>query len=76
MEIKYERVTELAFHMTKGEAVVLVVLNGTDGTGYSIHAESGLRELLPSILRKVAMEISPDDKSGSAMSGTDSSMDS
>lgn len=58
MEIKYESVTKLAFHMTKAEAVVLIVLNGNDGTGYSIHAESGLRELLPSILRKVAMEIS------------------
>ena len=44
MEIKYESVTKLAFHMTKGEAVVLIVLNGNDGTGYSIHAESGLRE--------------------------------
>ena len=70
MEIKYESVTKLAFHMTKAEAVVLIVLNGNDGTGYSIHAESGLRELLPSILRKVAMEISQDE-SASAMGALD-----
>jgi hypothetical protein len=56
--------------MTKGEAVVLIVLNGNDGTGYSIHAESGLRELLPSILRKVAMEISQDE-SAAAMGALD-----
>ena len=61
MEIKYENVTNAAFLMTKAEAVVVIVLNGNDGTGYSIHAESGLRELLPTILRKVAMQISTDN---------------
>jgi hypothetical protein len=63
MEIKYEDVTKVAFHMSKGEAVVLIVLNGSDGTGYSIHADSGLLELLPSILRKVATQISADNSS-------------
>ncbi len=70
MEIKYEAITKLAFHMTKAEAVVLIVLNGNDGTGYSMHAESGLRELLPSVLRKVAMEMSR-DKSASTMGALD-----
>ena len=70
MELKYESVTKLAFDMTKAEAVVLIVLNGNDGTAYSIHAESGLRELLPSILRKVAKEISHDE-SASAMGALD-----
>jgi hypothetical protein len=75
MEIKYENVTNVAFHLTKGEAVVLVVLNGNDGTGYSIRAESGLRELLPAILRKAAMKISMDN-SPSPMGAMDSISDS
>jgi hypothetical protein len=40
-----------------GEAVVLVVLNGKEGSGYAVHADSGLSELLPSILRRVAKMI-------------------
>jgi len=27
--------------MTEGEAVVLVVLNGKEGSGYAVHADSG-----------------------------------
>jgi hypothetical protein len=37
--------------------VVLVVLNGKEGSGYAVHADSGLSELLPSILRRVAKMI-------------------
>jgi hypothetical protein len=54
MDTKYERVAEIARVMSKGEAVVFVGLNGKEGSGYAIHAESGLNELLPSILRRVA----------------------
>ena len=61
METKYERVAEVARVMTEGEAVVLVVVNGKEGTGYAVHADSGLNELLPSILRRVAKMIGPAD---------------
>ena len=61
METKYERATEVARVMSEGEAVVLVVLNGKEGSGYAVHAESGLNELLPSILRRVAKMIEPKD---------------
>ena len=61
MVTKYERVAEVARVMTEGEAVVLVVLNGKEGTGYAVHADSGLNELLPSILRRVAKMIEPED---------------
>ena len=61
METKYERATEVARVMSEGEAVVLVVLNGKEGSGYAVHAESGLNELLPSILRRVAKMIEPQD---------------
>jgi hypothetical protein len=54
MGSKYERVAQVARVMTEGEAVVLVVLNGKEGSGYAVQAESGLNELLPSILRRVA----------------------
>ena len=58
---KYERVAEVARVMTKGQAVVLVVLNGKEGSGYAVHAESGLNELLPSVLRRVAKIIGSED---------------
>jgi hypothetical protein len=64
MDTKYERVAEVARVMTKGEAVVLVVLNGKEGSGYAVHAESGLGELLPSILRRVAKMIEPEESIG------------
>jgi hypothetical protein len=54
MDTKYERVAEVARIMSEGEAVVLVVLNGKEGSGYAVHADSGLSELLPSILRRIA----------------------
>jgi hypothetical protein len=63
MDTKYQRVAEVARVMTEGEAVVLVVLNGKDGSGYAVHAESGLNELLPSILRRVAKMIEPKESS-------------
>jgi hypothetical protein len=63
MDTKYEKVAEVARVMTEGEAVVLVVLNGKEGSGYAVHADSGLNELLPSILRRVAKKIEP-KKSG------------
>jgi hypothetical protein len=61
METKYERVAEVARVMTEGEAVVLVVVNGKEGTGYAVHADSGMNKLLPSILRRVAKMIGPRD---------------
>jgi hypothetical protein len=61
MVTKYERVAEVARVMTEGEAVVLVVLNGKEGSGFAVHAESGLNELLPSILRRVAKMIEPEE---------------
>ena len=60
MDTKYERVAQVARAMTEGEAVVLVVVNGKEGSGYAVHAESGLNELLPSILRRVAKMIAPE----------------
>ena len=47
--------------MTQGEEVVLVVVNGKEGTGYAVHADSGLNELLPSFLRRVATMIGHED---------------
>jgi hypothetical protein len=38
--------------------VAQVVLNGNDGSGFSIHAGSGINELLPSILRRLADDMS------------------
>jgi hypothetical protein len=61
MDTKYEKLAEVARVMSEGEAVVLVVVNGKEGTGYAVHAESGLNELLPSILRRVAKMIGPED---------------
>jgi hypothetical protein len=48
-----KRVANFARIMSEGDAVVLVVLNGKEGSGYAVHADSGLGELLP-----------PDSKAG------------
>jgi hypothetical protein len=61
MDTKYEKLAEVARVMSEGEAVVLVVVNGKEGSGYAVHADSGLNELLPSILRRVAKMIEPED---------------
>ena len=58
MEVKYQRIAEVAALLTKAEAVVL---NGKDGSGYSVHASSEFRELLPAIIRHVANKISPEE---------------
>jgi hypothetical protein len=60
MDTKYEKVAEVARVMTEGKAVVLVVVNGKEGTGYAVRADSGLNELLPSVLRRVAKMIGPE----------------
>ena len=57
MVTKYERVAEVARVMSEREAVVLGVLNGKESSGYAVHADSGLNELLPSILQRVAKMI-------------------
>ena len=61
MDTKYEKVAEIARVMSEGEAVVLVVVNGKEGTGYAVHADGGLNELLPSILRRAAKMIEPEE---------------
>ena len=55
---KYKDLADIVRISTEAEAVVLVVLNGKDGSGFSGHAGSGINELLPSILRRVADDIS------------------
>ena len=63
-----QSVTEKGFIVTKYEksrrgrsrhdrAGGLVVLNGKEGSGYAVHADGGLNELLPSILRRAAKMI-------------------
>jgi hypothetical protein len=42
----------------QAEAVVLVVLNGSDESGFCYHADGGLDERLPSILHRVVQDIS------------------
>lgn len=55
---KYCELCDEVRHDTQAEAVVLVVLNGNDGSGFCYHANSGVGELLPTILRRVAQDIS------------------
>ena len=48
---KYENVALAVRTVAKAEAVLLIVLNGNDGSGFAVQAEWGLNELLPAILR-------------------------
>jgi hypothetical protein len=54
---KYAEICAEAQQAARVQAVVLIVPNGNDGSGFSVHAESGISELLPSILRRVADDI-------------------
>jgi hypothetical protein len=55
---KYKHLADIARISAEADAVVLVVINGNDGSGFSVQAESGINELLPSILRRLADDIS------------------
>jgi hypothetical protein len=59
---KFENVAIAVRTITNAEAVFLIVLNGSDGSGFSVQAESGLNELLPAVLRRVAQEIFGQDQ--------------
>jgi hypothetical protein len=58
VEGKYNDLASIVRISAEAEAVVLVVINGKDGSGFSVHAGSGINELLPTILRRVADDIS------------------
>jgi len=53
---KYEELCNSVRIDAKADAVVLVVLNGKDGSGFSVQANSGL-ERLPTILLKISQKI-------------------
>ena len=57
VEGKYSDLASIVRISAEAEAVVLVVINGKDGSGFSVHAGSGISELLPAILRRVADDI-------------------
>jgi hypothetical protein len=57
VEGKYNDLASIVRISAEAEAVVLVVINGKDGSGFSVHAGSGINELLPTILRRVADDI-------------------
>jgi hypothetical protein len=54
---KYEELCNSVRIDAKADAVVLVVIYGKYGSGFCVQANSGLAELLPTILRKVAQDI-------------------
>jgi len=63
---KYKTVTELVMLATRAQAVVLMVIGGTEGGGFEVHCvESELgrkvNARLPSLLREMASQIEQDN---------------
>lgn len=45
---------------TGAKGVILLVLDGQDGTGFSVQAEFDITEILPTLLRDVALQMELD----------------
>jgi hypothetical protein len=54
---KYDDVCTLARAATGGEAVILSVINGNHGSGFSVQADANITPRLPAILRRLAADI-------------------
>jgi hypothetical protein len=60
---KYDEAATLARNMTHARAVVLIVLGGTAGSGFSVQAlGEDITASLPALLRTVAYQIENDLK--------------
>jgi hypothetical protein len=54
---KYDDLCTHVRTTTKAAAAIVIVVNGTHGTGFSVQAPPGIVEILPTILRDMADEI-------------------
>jgi hypothetical protein len=54
---KYDDVATIARHATNAQVVVLIVLGGREGSGFSVQAPLDISAKLPVLLRQVANEI-------------------
>jgi hypothetical protein len=54
---KYDSLCEATLLTTVAEAVVLIVINGFKGSGFSVTATPEFSAKLPDLLRRVAKEI-------------------
>ena len=61
---KYDDACTEARASTGGESVVLIVIDGDRGSGFSIQAPPSMVFMLPSLLRTVADEIEANLKKG------------
>lgn len=62
---KYDDECTQARFQTGGQSVVLIVIDGHRGSGFSIQAPPSMVFMLPSLLRTVADEIAANLKKGS-----------
>jgi hypothetical protein len=54
---KYDALATVAREAAKAKAVILLVIDGNKGSGFSVQADAGTVLALPALLRKVADDI-------------------
>jgi hypothetical protein len=59
---KYDDETTMVRMGTKARAVVLIVLDGREGSGFSVQAPPHVLAELPNMLESIAMQIRADGK--------------
>jgi hypothetical protein len=61
---KYDEACTAARKATKGRAVLLIVIEGASGSGFSVQSEPGHLAAVPWLLRDVASSIEREFKKG------------
>ena len=62
---KYGDLAQMAYTLTLADAVVLIVLNGNKGSGFSLAGHDDIVPRLPELLREMAQQIENDTRGDS-----------
>lgn len=63
---KYDDLATLVRERAQARGVIVIVIDGTKGSGFEVHGDAELQASLPSVLRRVADEIERSQKRGSS----------
>lgn len=54
---KYDKIVNTVQYLTRGRLILLIVLDGKEGSGFSVSTVPELRASLPAVLRGVAQQL-------------------
>ena len=66
---KYDDVTTLVREQTQAQGVIVIVISGQHGSGFSVQAPLGVQIALPTLLRSLAAQIESDWTTYSTLEG-------